>query len=142
MARLGRRRRTCQAAKCVGEAQGTCDPTISEWDLLTARLFRKEREPPESKHPSTGRKETNRDALSKGDRRGYRANRSRRGKAVAVWCSDSGTPDLANSNSGGTARLERLTASYRYAGKVIRGIESSVARESTAKGGGVDIQLE
>src|SRR3989440_4060379 len=57
-----------------------------------------------------GGKETNWDALSKGDRRGYRANRSRRRKAVAVWCSDSGTPDPAHSNSGRMPRLERVTA--------------------------------
>src|SRR5439155_20839568 len=86
-----------------------------------------------------GGKETNWDALSKGDRRGYRANRSRRRKAVAVWCSDSGTPDPANSNSGGMPRLERVTAPQRYAGKVMRGIQSSVRRKLRANVGGIDI---
>src|SRR3989304_7197711 len=49
-----------------------------------------------------GGKEIKRDALSKGDRRGHRANRIRPCKGVEMWCSDSGTSYLANSKSPGT----------------------------------------
>ena len=43
-----------------------------------------------------GGKGINRDALSKGDRRGRWANRIPHRKVREVWCSDSGTPSLVN----------------------------------------------
>ncbi len=43
-----------------------------------------------------GGKGINRDALSKGDRRGRWANRIPRRKVREMWCSDSGTPSLVN----------------------------------------------
>ena len=65
MARLGRRRRSCQAAICPGKAQGAFEPGIAEWDLLPwvnprrshkALTSLREREPGELKHLSTRRK--------------------------------------------------------------------------------------
>lgn len=41
---------------CFGEVQGPFDPKIAEWDLLDSYLVRKDREPPELKHLSKGRK--------------------------------------------------------------------------------------
>ena len=89
-----------------------------------------------------GGKGINRDALSKGDRKGHWANRIPRRKTWEMWSSDSGTPYLANANSGGMPRPERVTAPSRYAGKVIRRIQSSVRRISRVNVGGIDIQPE
>jgi len=55
MARLGRRRRACQAAISSGEPHGGEEPEIPEWELLTAIALRNG-ERRELKHLSTGRK--------------------------------------------------------------------------------------
>ncbi len=58
MAWLSSRRRACQAAKSLGEAHGAFEPRIPEWDVLPASAGARvsEREPPELKHLSKGRK--------------------------------------------------------------------------------------
>jgi len=56
MAWLGRRGRSCQAAISSREAHGALDLEMTEWDFLGFDSVRKDREPPELKHLSRGRK--------------------------------------------------------------------------------------
>jgi hypothetical protein len=91
MARLGRRRRARQAAICLGEAQAAVEPRIPEWEFLPQgkTLWHPgnpgnrgvpEGNPPNGNILVGGGRETNRDSLSRGDRKGRSSNQISAGK--------------------------------------------------------------
>ena len=83
MARLGRRGRARQAAICPGEAHAAVEPGIPEWDFLPeVNSLRRPHSgvgnPPNGNILVGGGEETNRDPLSRGDRKGVSPNQTRR----------------------------------------------------------------
>ena len=135
---LESRRRTCQAAKCSGEAHGALDPEISEWDFLIHSVRRG--------HPGNrnilvpGGKEINRDAVSKGDRKRQRANRILPEMARRCGVRTSSNASFIDSNKLGSLAIEG-DSPVEEDKKATRGsILSTMRRYSRGNMGGMNIQ--